>query len=75
MATLEVIAGGLPNRAMRLVREWGELHRAELSWPRRGSWHSPTSRWVPLSRCHDRSDPRRDCGRGPPRFRGGSYLR
>jgi hypothetical protein len=30
IATLEVLAGGLPGRAMRLVREWGELHREEL---------------------------------------------
>jgi hypothetical protein len=34
--TLEVLAGSLPDRAMRLVREWGELHRGELedNWRR-----------------------------------------
>ena len=30
IATLELLAGSLPGRAMRLVREWGELHRDEL---------------------------------------------
>ncbi len=30
IATLEVLAGGVPGRAMRLIREWGELHREEL---------------------------------------------
>lgn len=28
---LEVMAGSLPTPAMRLVHEWGELHRAELA--------------------------------------------
>jgi hypothetical protein len=28
--TLEVLAGSLPDRALRLVREWAELHRLEL---------------------------------------------
>ena len=28
--TLGVLAGSLPERALRLVREWGELHRTEL---------------------------------------------
>jgi len=28
--TLEVIDGGLTTRALRLVREWAELHRDEL---------------------------------------------
>jgi hypothetical protein len=34
--TLEVLAGSLPERALRLVREWGELHRFELgvNWRR-----------------------------------------
>ena len=27
---LRVIGGSLPNRAMTLVREWAETHRAEL---------------------------------------------
>lgn len=35
--TGEAIDGGLPPRAARLVREWTELHRAELTqnWERR----------------------------------------
>lgn len=34
--TLEVIAGGLPNRAHALVLEWASMHRAELlaNWNR-----------------------------------------
>jgi hypothetical protein len=28
--TLDVLAGSLPDRALRLVREWAELHRLEL---------------------------------------------
>jgi hypothetical protein len=28
--TLEPLAGELPARALRLVQEWGRLHRAEL---------------------------------------------
>jgi hypothetical protein len=28
--TGDVLSGGLPRRARRLVREWRELHRAEL---------------------------------------------
>ncbi|HEV8688440.1 MAG TPA: DUF4160 domain-containing protein [Gaiellaceae bacterium] len=36
IATLEVLAGSLPDRALRLVREWATLHRAELEqdWQR-----------------------------------------
>jgi hypothetical protein len=30
IATLEVLAGSLPERALRLVREWAALHRGEL---------------------------------------------
>ena len=30
IATLEVLAGSLPDRALRLVREWATLHRDEL---------------------------------------------
>lgn len=30
IATLELLVGELPPRALRLVREWAELHRAEL---------------------------------------------
>jgi hypothetical protein len=29
--TLEVVSGYLPARAMRLVREWAELHPDELA--------------------------------------------
>jgi len=34
--TLEVLAGSLPDQALRLVREWADLHRAELDldWQR-----------------------------------------
>jgi hypothetical protein len=34
--TLEVLAGSVPDRALRLVREWSELHRPELeaNWRR-----------------------------------------
>jgi hypothetical protein len=31
IVTLEVIEGVLPPRAMRLVKEWAELHRGELA--------------------------------------------
>lgn len=34
VASGEPIAGSLPGRARRLVREWANEHRAELSWPR-----------------------------------------
>jgi Domain of unknown function (DUF4160) len=30
IATLEPLVGEFPARALRLVREWAELHRAEL---------------------------------------------
>lgn len=30
IGSLEVLAGSLPDRALRLVREWADLHRAEL---------------------------------------------
>lgn len=34
--SLEVLAGSLPDQAVRLVREWASLHRAEfeLDWQR-----------------------------------------
>jgi hypothetical protein len=34
--SLEVLAGALPARALRLIREWGTLHRTELerNWNR-----------------------------------------
>ena len=31
LSTLELIDGGLPPRALRLVREWAQLHRSELA--------------------------------------------
>ncbi len=30
IGTLDVLAGSLPDRALRLVREWATLHRREL---------------------------------------------
>lgn len=47
--TLAVLAGELPARALRLVREWGELHRDELadSWERALA-RQPLSRIEPL---------------------------
>jgi len=30
LTSLEVLNGSLPARALRLVREWAELHRGEL---------------------------------------------
>jgi Domain of unknown function (DUF4160) len=35
IATGTVIVGSLPSRPLRLVREWVELHRAELE----ANWH------------------------------------
>jgi Domain of unknown function (DUF4160) len=32
IATLEEIRGSLPPRALRLVREWAEIHRDELKF-------------------------------------------
>jgi Domain of unknown function (DUF4160) len=36
IGSLEVLAGSLPDRALRLVREWASLHQAELEedWQR-----------------------------------------
>jgi hypothetical protein len=36
IASLDVLAGSLPDRALRLVHEWAEFHRAELeaNWRR-----------------------------------------
>jgi Domain of unknown function (DUF4160) len=36
IGSLEVLAGSLPDRALRLVREWASLHRVELEkdWQR-----------------------------------------
>lgn len=44
--SLEIFAGSLPERALRLVREWAEIHRAELEadWRRaRDGGHSNES--------------------------------
>jgi hypothetical protein len=40
IATLEPLGGELPMRALRLVREWGSLHRAELE----ANWEKARSR-------------------------------
>ena len=40
ITTLEPLAGDLPMRALRLVREWGSLHRAELE----ANWEKARSR-------------------------------
>lgn len=47
--TLEVIAGDLPTRAKRLVKEWAEQHQSELlkNW-RRARNHSPLHDIEPL---------------------------
>lgn len=47
--TLEPLAGELPARALRLVREWAELHRAELeaNWARAEA-HEPLDTIEPL---------------------------
>jgi hypothetical protein len=47
--TLEILAGSLPERALRLVREWGKLHRFELevNW-RRARDSQPLERIPPL---------------------------
>jgi hypothetical protein len=43
IATAEVISGGLSPRALRLVREWVELHRPELlaNWELAANNHRP----------------------------------
>ena len=48
--TLEVLAGSLPDRALRLVREWATLHRAELEadWQRARAGE-PLERIPPLT--------------------------
>jgi len=47
--SLEVLSGSLPDRALRLVREWAELHRVELAedW-RLARDHQPLRRIPPL---------------------------
>ncbi|MGH2720718.1 MAG: DUF4160 domain-containing protein [Actinomycetota bacterium] len=46
---LDVLAGALPDRALRLVREWAALHRRELeeNWSRARD-HAPLQPIVPL---------------------------
>jgi Domain of unknown function (DUF4160) len=48
--TGEVIAGSVPARALRLVREWAELHRNELmqNWERARE-QAPLERIAPLA--------------------------
>ncbi len=43
IANGEVVAGSLPGRALRLVREWTEAHRGELeaNWERAVSHEQP----------------------------------
>ena len=47
--SLEPMGGSLPQRAMRLVREWAELHRGELmeNW-RKARSDLPLDRIEPL---------------------------
>ncbi len=47
--SLDVLAGNLPTRAMRLLREWGQLHKRELAamWDRAVA-HQPLGRIEPL---------------------------
>jgi Domain of unknown function (DUF4160) len=47
--TLERLSGELPARALRLVREWAELHREELetNWARAEA-HEPLDTIEPL---------------------------
>jgi hypothetical protein len=49
IGSVEVLAGSLSDRALRLVREWVELHRAELEekW-RRARNGQPLERIEPL---------------------------
>ncbi len=49
IATDEVLHGGLPRRALKLVQEWTELHREELvaDWERAGR-DEPLDTIVPL---------------------------
>lgn len=49
IGSLELLAGSLPERALRLVREWAELHRSELEddWSRARNG-KPLERIAPL---------------------------
>lgn len=48
-ASLRVIEGALPTRALRLVRKWARLHQAELqaNWERART-HEPLTMIEPL---------------------------
>jgi hypothetical protein len=50
IVSLEVLAGSLPDRALRLVREWATLYRAELeaNWDRARAGQ-PLERIPPLA--------------------------
>jgi hypothetical protein len=54
IATLEPLVGEFPARALRLVREWAELHRAELqaNWEKARA-RQPLDTIAPL---HERAD-------------------
>jgi len=45
IATGELLAGAIPGRALRLVREWLDAHRAEVeaNWDRARRHEHPTS--------------------------------
>ncbi len=49
IASLEVLGGELPPRALRLAREWAEMHRSELeaNWARARA-HEPLATIDPL---------------------------
>jgi hypothetical protein len=49
LGSLQVLAGGLPTRALRLVREWAAEHESELreNWER-ARRHEPLERIEPL---------------------------
>ena len=52
IATLSVLTGELPRRALRLVEEWAQLHQAELGKPT-GMPPAHASRWLASNHCHD----------------------
>ncbi len=57
--TLEVLGGGMPKRALRLIREWADLPAAASS-SGTGSWPVPPRAPSGLIRCHERPRLRRD---------------
>ena len=58
IATLEPLFGEFPARALRLVRDWAELHRMELQ----ANWEKPRPRQpldslsIRLHHCHERAE-------------------